>query len=298
MLSGTSTRSGRSASSSGCRSARRGPAARSRRVRHEGRHRCRAARDPGAARARLSPPSPRSSMLWTTDEEVGSGNVARADRDEARECRAVLVLEPSLPGGAAKTSRKGVRRVRADRARRRRARGYRSRQGRERDPRAGAADPRHRGAARTSSAASPSTWEPSSGGTRTNVVADARAAGVDVRVRRSRPRRCSRRGWPRCSRARRAPGSKLTGGVSSAAARADGGGRASCMASARTVAAELGSELAEGAAGRRVGREFHGRGRGSNTRRTRSARRWRARASTSTSSSTICRGGRRSWPRF
>jgi glutamate carboxypeptidase len=41
-------------------------------------------------------------MLWTTDEEVGS-----AIEDEARRSDAVLVLEPSLPGGAVKTARKG-----------------------------------------------------------------------------------------------------------------------------------------------------------------------------------------------
>lgn len=46
-------------------------------------------------------------MLWTTDEEIGSGT----SRDEivaaARRARAVLVLEPALPGGALKTARKG-----------------------------------------------------------------------------------------------------------------------------------------------------------------------------------------------
>ncbi len=46
-------------------------------------------------------------MLWTTDEEVGSGTSRAAIEDEARLSRAVLVLEPSLPGGAVKTSRKG-----------------------------------------------------------------------------------------------------------------------------------------------------------------------------------------------
>ena len=46
-------------------------------------------------------------MLWTTDEEVGSGTSRGFIEDEARRSRAVLVLEPSLPGGAVKTSRKG-----------------------------------------------------------------------------------------------------------------------------------------------------------------------------------------------
>jgi glutamate carboxypeptidase len=46
-------------------------------------------------------------MLWTTDEEVGSQSSRTAIEEEARRSRAVLVLEPSLPGGAVKTSRKG-----------------------------------------------------------------------------------------------------------------------------------------------------------------------------------------------
>jgi glutamate carboxypeptidase len=47
-------------------------------------------------------------MLWTTDEEVGSRSSRALIEDAARESRAVLVLEPSLPGGGVKTSRKGV----------------------------------------------------------------------------------------------------------------------------------------------------------------------------------------------
>src|SRR4051794_13007622 len=46
-------------------------------------------------------------MLWTTDEEVGSESSRAAIEDEAKRSRAVLVLEPSLPGGAVKTARKG-----------------------------------------------------------------------------------------------------------------------------------------------------------------------------------------------
>jgi glutamate carboxypeptidase len=46
-------------------------------------------------------------MLWTTDEEVGSATSRAAIEDEARRSDAVLVLEPSLPGGAVKTGRKG-----------------------------------------------------------------------------------------------------------------------------------------------------------------------------------------------
>jgi len=46
-------------------------------------------------------------MLWTTDEEIGSESSRAAIEEEAARSAAVLVLEPSLPGGALKTSRKG-----------------------------------------------------------------------------------------------------------------------------------------------------------------------------------------------
>ena len=47
-------------------------------------------------------------MLWTTDEEVGSRTSRALIEAEATRSDAVLVFEPSLPGGALKTSRKGV----------------------------------------------------------------------------------------------------------------------------------------------------------------------------------------------
>jgi glutamate carboxypeptidase len=63
-----------------------------------------------ATRALLETEGPlthRIVMLWTTDEEIGSGSSRSAIEEEARRSDAVLVLEPSLPGGAVKTSRKG-----------------------------------------------------------------------------------------------------------------------------------------------------------------------------------------------
>jgi glutamate carboxypeptidase len=47
-------------------------------------------------------------MLWTTDEETGSATSRAIIEAEAQQSEAVLVFEPSLPGGALKTSRKGV----------------------------------------------------------------------------------------------------------------------------------------------------------------------------------------------
>lgn len=46
-------------------------------------------------------------MLWTSDEETGSHTSRALIETEARQSEAVLVLEPALPGGAVKTSRKG-----------------------------------------------------------------------------------------------------------------------------------------------------------------------------------------------
>jgi len=47
-------------------------------------------------------------MVWTADEEVGSRASRSLIEETARRSTAVLVLEPSLPGGSVKTSRKGV----------------------------------------------------------------------------------------------------------------------------------------------------------------------------------------------
>ena len=47
-------------------------------------------------------------ILLDSDEETGTRTARALIEREARDCRAVLVLEPCLPGGAVKTARKGV----------------------------------------------------------------------------------------------------------------------------------------------------------------------------------------------
>jgi len=47
-------------------------------------------------------------LLLSCDEESGSSTSRHLIETEAMECGAVLVLEPSLPGGGAKTERKGI----------------------------------------------------------------------------------------------------------------------------------------------------------------------------------------------
>jgi glutamate carboxypeptidase len=59
-----------------------------------------------ALRAAGSPHRP-VTMLWTTDEEIGSGTSRASIESEARHAAEVFVLEPALPGGALKTARKG-----------------------------------------------------------------------------------------------------------------------------------------------------------------------------------------------
>ena len=51
--------------------------------------------------------APSVAMLWTSDEEIGSTASRELIEAEARRSDAVLVLEPSLPGGGVKTARKG-----------------------------------------------------------------------------------------------------------------------------------------------------------------------------------------------
>jgi glutamate carboxypeptidase len=52
---------------------------------------------------------PRPARVWlVSDEEVGSASSRATTESLARQCAAVLVCEPSGPGGALKTARKGV----------------------------------------------------------------------------------------------------------------------------------------------------------------------------------------------
>jgi len=58
-----------------------------------------------AIRGHLSNPV---TVLLTSDEEVGGASSQKLIEEEAKKAQAVLVLEPSLPGGILKTARKGV----------------------------------------------------------------------------------------------------------------------------------------------------------------------------------------------
>lgn len=120
-------------------------------------------------------------MLWTTDEEVGSQTSRALIEKEARNSRAVLVLEPALPGGGVKTARKGVGDFVV------RATGVAAHAGI--DPAAGASAVHE--LARQVGVLAALTDLPRgvsvnvgtiSGGTRTNVIAEHAEAHVDVRI--------------------------------------------------------------------------------------------------------------------
>jgi len=124
---------------------------------------------------------PRVVMLFTTDEEIGSGTSRGAIEDAARDSDAVLVLEPSLPGGAAKTRRKGCGEFTIT------VHGVSAHAGI--DPRKGASAI-HELASQIRSLEALQDLERGisvnvgvvSGGTRANVIAEQASAVVDVRV--------------------------------------------------------------------------------------------------------------------
>lgn len=186
-------------------------------------------------------------MLVTTDEEVGSTTSRSAIEYEAQQSDAVLVLEPSLPGGAVKTQRKGCGEFLLT------AHGRAAHAGI--DPRAGASaivELAHQILAvetlRDLDRGVSINVGRISGGTRANVVAEKADAVIDVRV-------------PTAAEARRVEGAiralrsrnpevrlELTGGIERPPLeRTDGVRR--LYEQARVVARELGHDLHEGSTG-------------------------------------------------
>ena len=156
--------------------------------------------DARAARNRRRRCRHRIVMLWTTDEEIGSESSRAAIEDEARRSGAVLVLEPSLPGGAVKTSRKGCGCYQLTRPRRGGACRHRAAERRERGAGAGAPDsPRQRASGsrarrlgqRRAGVGRPALQRDSGRGARHRRRAGADGGGRG-RDRRGVPRACSR----------------------------------------------------------------------------------------------------------
>ena len=200
-----------------------------------------------ALRELALPDAPGVTMLWTTDEEVGSETSRAAIESCARESEAVLVLEPSLPGGAAKTSRKGCGDFELT------VHGVSAHAGL--DPGKGASAI-HELAHQIVAIAG--LQDPGrgvtlnvgriSGGSRTNVVADFAHASIDVRVPTladaATIERSLRELRPRLARTRL----EIEGGVSRPPLER-GPGVIRLYNAAREVARELGQDLREGGAG-------------------------------------------------
>jgi glutamate carboxypeptidase len=190
---------------------------------------------------------PRVTMLWTTDEEVGSGT-SRADVEAlARECSVVLVLEPSLPGGAAKTSRKGCGEFELT------VHGVPAHAGL--DPGKGASaihELAHQIVAITAlqdlDRGVTVNVGRISGGSRTNVVADAARASIDVRVLTLEDAAAVERQLRALRPVLTGTRLELQGGVDRPPLERSAG-VIRLYELARGVAAELGKDLPEGAAG-------------------------------------------------
>lgn len=185
--------------------------------------------------------------LFTCDEEVGSGTSRPLIESLARGAAATLVLEPSLAGGAVKTARKGIAGYRLI------AYGRAAHAGLEPEKGVNAILELAHQIVRISALAAPERGTTvsvglASGGTATNVVPAEARAEVDVRFTTAAEQR-------RVDEAVRAltpvlPGARLT---------IDGGedrpplerteGVVHLYRHARALAAELGFELGEGAAG-------------------------------------------------
>lgn len=192
-------------------------------------------------------PPRRIVMLWTADEEVGSLTSRAAIEDEARRSAAVFVLEPSLPGGALKTSRKGCGSYEVS------VRGVSAHAGIEPEKGASAvhelahqvlAIDAFQDLARGISV----NVVQVAGGLRSNVIPDQARATVDVRV----PSAAAAAELERQFRALRARDPRTTVEVSGGIDRPPlerSGAVARLYEQARAVARELGQDLAEGGTG-------------------------------------------------
>ena len=137
-----------------------------------------------AARAvrEVGAPNGRVAMLWTSDEETGSATSEPAILAHAARSAAVFVLEPSGPGGAVKTSRKGCGQFVLT------VTGVSAHAGIEPERGASAVHELARQVVSLESLRDPEAGVTINvgqlhGGTRTNVVAEEARAMIDVRIR-------------------------------------------------------------------------------------------------------------------
>jgi glutamate carboxypeptidase len=189
-------------------------------------------------------------LLLTCDEEVGAPHSRTLIEKEGRRARGALVLEPPLPGGTMKTSRKGMAVYRIG------VKGHSAHSGIEPEKGASATHAIVRILAKILELEDPQTGVTINvgvigGGTAGNVVADAAEANVELRFWRREDgerddeniRRIAAEGArdPRCS-------IEVIGGVSRWAMEPNSAGRV-LEAAAVTAAQELGRELGSGRTG-------------------------------------------------
>ncbi len=186
-------------------------------------------------------------FLCTTDEEVGSRTSRALIETEARRAQAVLVLEPALAAGAVKTSRKGVGEFRID------VTGVESHAGL--DPAAGASAIRELArqalaVEQLADAAQGTTINVGvvGGGTRSNVVAGSAWALVDARVTALAEAARLEAALGRLTPVDARVSIRVTGSVSRPPMERSPG-VLRLYEEARSVAAALGYQLGEGAAG-------------------------------------------------
>jgi glutamate carboxypeptidase len=195
---------------------------------------------------RLLPPH-RIALLFTSDEETGSATSRSLIEAEADRSAAVLVLEPALPGGGVKTSRKGVGEYRLE------ARGVAAHAGIEPERGASAVlELAHQTVALAGlqdlARGITVTVGRLEGGTRSNVVPAHAAAHVDVRVTTAADAREIDRRIRDLQPAVAGVSLSITGGMNRPPMeRTSGVGRLYELA--RTLAGELGHVLGEGGTG-------------------------------------------------
>lgn len=194
----------------------------------------------GAIRGRVA-------MLWTSDEETGSRTSRALVEREARRSDAVLVLEPALPGGALKTSRKGCGQFTVV------VRGVAAHAGVDPGRGVSAIGELARQILAVEALGDPARGVTVnvgvvSGGSRANVVAEEARAVVDVRA----PTRAQAEAVTRALRALRAhhPGARIAveGGFERPPMERTSG-VARLFEAARAVGAELGVDVQEGTTG-------------------------------------------------
>ena len=202
---------------------------------------------------------PRVTMLWTTDEEVGSETSRAAIEAIGARALGRARARAVAAGRRGQDEPQGLRRVRAHGPRRVRARRPRSGERRERDSRARAPDCRHQRAAGSERGitfnvgALPAV-------SRTNVVADDARASIDVRVPTMEDAAAVEERCGRCAPCWRGRGSSSTAG--SIARRWNAAPRVIRLVWRSPRGRRRAREGSAGRRdGRRVGREFYGRAR-------------------------------------